>query len=262
MKIGTTGALAATLLCLPIWAGAARAETMVGYGTSSKTVVFEAADADVFVQRWWNAGGQTALENTAYNLFAGYTGGFSGDYASGSHSTLGFGVNAETMLLQAWIGGNNGMPADYSNLGVLIESGRILHGGTPTYSVGSMNPIAYAVSSISIDGVAAVAARGLGLNAWATDVSWTRLTGSVIEMQYTASIALYQWASISLNNPPNDPPTRVTSVDPQRFYVDVITGQRVSAPPVAVPGPVAGAGLPLVLGLLGYRAWHRRRRAA
>ncbi|TBW32427.1 hypothetical protein EYW49_22075 [Siculibacillus lacustris] len=30
----------------------------------------------------------------------------------------------------------------------------------------------------------------------------------------------------------------------------------------AVPGPIAGAGLPVVLGLAGFAAWRRRRSAA
>lgn len=35
-----------------------------------------------------------------------------------------------------------------------------------------------------------------------------------------------------------------------------------TVPPVLVPGPIAGAGLPLLLGFAGYAAWRRRRQAA
>lgn len=32
--------------------------------------------------------------------------------------------------------------------------------------------------------------------------------------------------------------------------------------PAPVPGPIAGAGLPIVLGMMGFAAWRRRRAAA
>ncbi|MGO9740017.1 MAG: hypothetical protein ACLPN5_00535 [Roseiarcus sp.] len=52
-----------------------------------------------------------------------------------------------------------------------------------------------------------------------------------------------------------------------KVYIDFTNSSNKAAtvsftPSVSVPGPIAGAGLPALLGMLGFGAWARRKRAA
>ncbi len=185
---------------------------------------------------------QNALGSAVVTSFQGYN----YDNDSWGHEYYSYAaVNRGQQSMNRWADGGN---ASQSAAATMQSASNIKTAGTFTYGTLASN----ALTSSSW---------------WVSQRLETNFSGHIHDLVATVSggtvsySATLDWQLTGWFQAYKDP-QGTRSVSGSFSEVDSMTVQLGSFPTLSTPGPIAGAGLPVLLGLAGFGAWRRRRAAA